>query len=264
MYLKAYLLFLVLAALISLQWPKESWSAVAGAFLFLITLGILIYLKVSRPDDLWYNGRAVAESVKTRSWRWMMRSEPYHSEKDPHQVQNEFINNLRDILKENESLSKEMDSGSSANSPISDRMKEIRSKSLQERLEIYKLYRIEEQRTWYSDKAKHNKNQATKWFWFSVVLHIIAILLLLYKIMNSSSDFPISVFATAASAALTWLQARKYSELQSSYTLTAHEIAHIRDQVVVLSNEDDLSDFVINTENAFSREHTQWIAKKNN
>ncbi|MEO1352240.1 MAG: DUF4231 domain-containing protein [Cyanobacteria bacterium J06635_15] len=49
----------------------------SSALLFLVTLAILIGLRVKRPDDIWYNGRAVAESVKTRTWRWVMRAEPY-------------------------------------------------------------------------------------------------------------------------------------------------------------------------------------------
>ena len=34
-------------------------------------------------------------------------------------------------------------------------------------------------------------------------------------------------------------------------------------ETLSLDSNDILSDFVINTETAFSREHTQWFARKN-
>ena len=87
----SYLILLVAAAFVSFMWTKDSYGAIASAALFLITLGILIALRVKRPDDLWYNGRAVAESVKTRAWRWVMRAEPYEDTKILEIVSKQFI-----------------------------------------------------------------------------------------------------------------------------------------------------------------------------
>jgi hypothetical protein len=74
-----YLILLFVAALFAyLSDGKTDPSfKIFATILFLGTLFIMIWLKVYKPDDIWYNGRAVAESVKTRSWRWMMRAEPY-------------------------------------------------------------------------------------------------------------------------------------------------------------------------------------------
>ena len=47
--LKSYLFLLVIAALISFYFPQESWAAIASAALFLITLGILIWLMLLFP-----------------------------------------------------------------------------------------------------------------------------------------------------------------------------------------------------------------------
>ena len=66
-----------------------------------------------------------------------------------------------------------------------------------------------------------------------------------------------------ASAVLSWLQAKKHRELSTSYSLAAHEIVLIKGEVVSIQTESNLSDFVMNSENAFSREHTQWAARKN-
>ena len=48
--------------------------------LFILSLAIFTVSKKRDPMKLWYNGRAVAESVKTMTWKWMMQAEPYHYE----------------------------------------------------------------------------------------------------------------------------------------------------------------------------------------
>ena len=260
--LMIYLIFLVVGATVSLYWNQNSTAAIISAITFFITLGILLYLNVKKPNDIWYNGRAVAESVKTRTWRWTMRADPYCSNTNLAQSKAEFLNDLRAILKQNRKLTESIDWSSNINTAISDRMLDIRNKSIEERFEIYKTDRIEDQRTWYSKKAKLNKRRSDQWFIVSIVLHSLAILLLLLRIKNPLSNFPIEIIATIASGVLTWVQAKKFNELHSSYSLTAHEIVLIKSETLPVIDEEHFSEFVINTESAFSREHTQWVARK--
>lgn len=257
-----YLVLLVLAALISFIFPISFYGAIASALLFLVTLGILVALRIYRPDDLWYNGRAVAESVKTRSWRWCMRAEPYQDCENVELVSRQFINDQKSILTQNRSLSKELNSEIGRNEPISEIMYRIRALSYEQRLELYKKQRIDNQANWYSLKSLYNKRKAKMWFWVSVVLHSIAIAMLLYRIKDPLLGLPIEVIATAAGAVLTWLQAKKHNELNSSYALTAHEIVLIKGEALSVNSEMKLSEFVLDSENAFSREHTQWTARK--
>jgi hypothetical protein len=260
--LAVYLVLLVCAALVSFLWPTSTQGALASAVLFLVTLGILIGLKVKKPDDIWYNGRAVAESVKTRSWRWMMQAEPYQDIENHEITSKLFINDLRSILSQNRSLSHELTSSAGVLDPISQKMKAIRSLSLEERLNLYQEQRIKNQADWYAKKSIFNKKRAFQWFCASIALHAIAILMLLYRIREPSASVPVEVIATAAGAVLTWLQAKKHSELNSSYGLTAHEIVLIKGEALSVKTEKELSEFVLNSESAFSREHTQWTARK--
>ena len=48
----------------------------------------------------------------------------------------------------------------------------------------------------------------------------------------------------------------------ASYNLTAHEIGIIRANSDSVETEKDLSNFVNEAELAFSREHTQWVARR--
>src|SRR5690606_21830966 len=125
-----------IAALVSFSYPADVYAAIASASLFLITLGILIWLKVQKPEDTWYNGRAVAESVKTRTWRWMMKAEPYESDGPNEQVQKEFLNDLKAILNQNRSLSHELEWTPDLGEAISGAMIDIRSLPWEKRLEV--------------------------------------------------------------------------------------------------------------------------------
>lgn len=260
-----YLILLLFAALFAFFADGESNSLfkIISTVLFLATLSLTIWLRVSRPDDTWYNGRAVAESVKTRSWRWMMRAEPYMDCDNVEVMRKQFVNDLRTILKQNESLIGRIGIEPSAQEPITNKMLEIRKLDLVSRFEFYKKERIIDQALWYSKKSKYNKKKSTFWFWGTVILHGLAILLLLYNIKEPTAKLPIGVVALGASSILTWLQAKKHSELSSSYSLTAHEIVLIKSETTIIETERDFSEYIMNCENAFSREHTQWFARKN-
>lgn len=260
-----YLLLLILASLFGYfagDYPDPILKIVSSIF-FLITLCIIIWQKVNRPDDIWYNGRAVAESVKTRSWRWMMRAEPYIDCENVEIMRKYFINDLKTILKQNESLIGKLGIGASIEDPISETMIQVRKLNIEERFDIYKKERITNQALWYANKAKDNKRMGNIWFGITVGFHAIAIILLLYNIKEPQMKLPIEVIAVCASSVLTWLQAKKHNELSSSYSLTAHEIVLIKSEVTLFNNESDFSDYIMNCENAFSREHTQWFARKN-
>lgn len=260
--LRWYLILLICAAFVSYARPSDTVGALLSAGLFLITLGILIFIRVQRPDDTWYNGRAVAESVKTRSWRWMMRAEPYEDCENIEIVSRQFISDLKAILEQNKSLSHSLQSTSAVQDPVSPIMRNVRGLPVSDRLASYVDQRVQNQVEWYWHKSRFNKRRAQQWFWVSVLLHGTAIAMLLYRIKDPSFSLPVEVIATGAGAALTWLQAKKHNELNSAYALTAHEIVLIKGESDSVHNEKQLSEYVVNSEAAFSREHTQWVARK--
>jgi len=96
-----------------------------------------------------------------------------------------------------------------------------------------------------------------------VVLQALAIVCLLLRIAYPEwKYFPTAVFAVAAVSVVSWMQAKRFFELSTSYSLATHEISIIRTQVDSISTEKEFSNFVNDTENAFSREHTQWVARR--
>ena len=70
---------------------------------------------------------------------------------------------------------------------------------------------------------------------------------------------PLIVLVTSV---LGWVQIKRHGELTASYNLAAHEIGIIKGYAESVKTEAEFSDFVNEAELAFSREHTQWIARK--
>jgi hypothetical protein len=260
--LLSYLVLLTFAAWVSYKSSFSKTGTLLSALLFIVTLGILVGLRVKRPDETWYNGRAVAESVKTRSWRWMMCAEPYENDKGPEMASKAFISDLKEILSQNKNLAAALSTNTHLSLPISDRMKEVRAKPTPDRLAIYLSDRVQDQADWYGLKFIFNRKRATFWFGVSVALHLTAIIMLLLRVQNPSLNLPVEVIAVAATAVLTWLQAKKHNELASSYSLAAHEIMLIKGESGSVQTDPQLSDYVLSAEAAFSREHTQWVARR--
>ncbi len=260
--LKLYLYLLVTAAIVAFGWAHSDYGALLSATLFLITTSILLYLKVNKPEEVWYSARAVAESVKSRTWRWIMKSKPYDEEVTEEQAQRVLLSDLKTILQQNRSLLGALEWTPEVGEAIPPKMIAIRELPWREKLTIYKRDRIDNQSTWYSKKSKLNKRRASQWLFASIVLHFAAVLMLLYRIKEPETTFPVVVVAVAASAILTWVQAKKYNELNTSYSLAAHEIVLIKGECVSVQSESQFSEFVVDCESAFSREHTQWVASK--
>jgi hypothetical protein len=87
--------------------------------------------------------------------------------------------------------------------------------------------------------------------------------LLLFKIASPDLQYlPIEVLAVVATSLIAWKQLKRFDELASAYSLTAHELGIIKSRFSAVENRDALAAFVSDAENAFSREHTQWAARR--
>lgn len=255
------LISLISAAGFSVLDYPHSAVAIAQAVTLLVALASSIYLGTARPDNVWYGARAVAESVKTLSWRYISCAEPFeHSDEDA--AKQRFRQTLMDVVIQNRQVASKFESDLSGRQ-ISERMDQLRQRSLVERVETYVTARVLDQLNWYDAKAVENRRNQRKYFSFLVALNAVALILALVKIwMPDISYWPTDVFIAAAAGVLSWTQAKRYSDLATSYALAANEIGFIREQADSFSTEREFSAFVGDAENAFSREHTQWVARK--
>lgn len=256
------LLSLVLAAVVSVVNYPHWVSAVVQALLLAGAMASSVYLALVRPERLWYSGRAVAESIKTLVWRYVSRAEPFHEADDVSKTL--LLEKLKQVVKQNKAISDKLITHLKEKQ-ISDMMVQLRSGSFDERRNTYIQHRINDQLAWYEKKATFNKRASSRFFATLVLVNAIALLCALIKIANVQYQyFPTDILIAIAASLLTWMQAKRFSELSASYALTANEIGIVREQADDLVSDGALSSFVGDSENAFSREHTQWVARKDN
>ncbi len=257
--LRVHLVVLVLAAVASLV-TISHWSVAALQLLaLLLALGCSIYLFSVRPDRLWYAGRAAAESIKTITWRYICRAEPFQNDLS---ADSDFRNTLKAIIDQNREVFQAL-TDENTGAQITEAMIEGRSKPLQARRAIYAEKRISDQLRWYAKKASFNRRMSSGFFWFLIAINGAAVIAAVLRMANLGGPFwPTDVLVAAAASVLSWMQAKRFSELAASYSLASHEISLIREKSLLPDTEDAFSVFVGDAENAFSREHTQWVARK--
>lgn len=258
--LRVHLAMLVIAATLSIIHIPH-WSVAALQLVALLAaLACSIYLFAIRPDHLWYAGRAVAESIKTITWRYVCRAEPFQG--DDRAAHNDFRQTLKQIIEQNREVGKSLTLH--LNEPqFSSVMEEMRARPLNERKTTYANHRIKDQLDWYANKAAYNRRMSRYFFWALVIVNAIAVLCAVLRIIYVQPTFwPTDILVATAASILSWMQAKRFSELAASYALAAHEISFIKEQSLLPDTNDKFSLFVGDAENAFSREHTQWAARK--
>lgn len=264
-WIKFELFVLVIAAIISLfpfDIPEYGQVlAILSAVAFSAGIGITFYIKNSKFEDDWYIGRALAESIKSLTWKYMTKGEPFGSEYSIEEVDKKFIELLKEILDENKAFLKvtyQDDDGVN----ITDKMREIRQSSFEDRKSIYINDRVKDQQQWYKSKSAFNKTKSSNLFWTIIAFQAVALIYSLYLIANPTEFNIVPLATTLAAALLSWLQVKQHQELSQSYAVAANDINLILSQEPYIDSEEKLEVFIADSENAFSREHTLWIARR--
>ncbi len=235
---------------------------VISGVLFLFGIIISIIQKVMRYDNLWYQGRALAESCKTITWRYISCSEEFNINVDDNTSRKIFLNKIDKLSKEFEFLNKHLDKTLLVEPNITGTMANIRSKNLSERKEYYLKERIEDQKKWYSKNAKKNKDRSNLWFTLNIISHVVTIICIGYLIFNPKSNWNfVGLFTTISTSIIAWVQLKQYQNLNQSYSTASIELNLISDLGQSILLEEEFSKYVLDSENAISREHTTWLAQ---
>lgn len=257
--LGANLSLLVFAALLSSMNSSDHRVAIVQTLAISSALLCSIFLATFRPEKVWYTARAIAESVKTLAWKFAMKSEPFDGADE--QARNEFLQRLRTLAMQNATVLRHATSHLEAEH-VTQAMIRVRQHDFVTRRQHYRDFRIADQLSWYANKSATNDRAARLSFGLLILLNAIGVVLAIAKVSDPKSSYWIDLFITSAAGILTWMQAKRYSELSGSYALAATEIGLIRDQLPSIEGEAAFSVFVSDSEMAFSREHTQWIARR--
>lgn len=263
---KAYLGSLVLgsatSAFTAIGSPAVNIYLYAGlAVVLVVGLLILWAMRARQDDKVWFDGRAVAESVKTATWRFMMRVPPFHEDSNAETL---FLADLREIREARPHLGKHLATAMNADgSAITEFMKGKRSSSLEKRRDFYVSARIRDQKAWYAKKAKSNADSGARWFWAIAVLQVVIVILAIVQAASGGLGInPIPIVTTCAAAVAAWSQMKRHDELAQSYALAAQELGEIEAIANNQASEDAFAQIVEQAENSISREHTMWCARR--
>ncbi len=267
LFTSAILLALVLGAglgAVAAVFPSAKLAlAVASTSLVSLSFVLTAIRRALKPEKLWYGGRAVAESAKSMSWRYMTGSEPYFINIPPGDVDQKFVSDLKALVRGSDELAVGFSSEYSDKPQISARMREVRASGLENRKRIYLTQRIADQRSWYGSKARKSQIAESRYFVIILASQALALASAAYMISSPESKWNlIGVFSSLASALVAWLQVRQHEELAQSYAVAALELGFIEEQASHVGNDQDFSGFVGDSENAISREHTLWSARR--
>ena len=255
--------FLFIASILALDFSDSPIYFVAYGLLFIAAAVTLLYRSSTKPEQTWYKGRALAESIKTSTWRYCMRAAPFEDAVNVKIPRGEFRNLLRSVLESNHHIGERMPPGSAADDQITLSMEATRELDLHERKEVYAQHRIREQRTWYQMKSGVNRRNGRGWVSACVIVYAFATASVLLRIAYPDwKMWPTEPLIVAASTIVGWIQIKRFTELASAYALTAHEIGIVQGMISEIETETAFSAFVNEAELAFSREHTQWVARQ--
>jgi ABC-type multidrug transport system fused ATPase/permease subunit len=231
------------------------------ALVLAVGLLILWIMRARQDDKIWFDGRAIAESVKTTTWRFMMKVPPFHEDD---KADARFISQLREIREARPHLAKYIAATQVADGlSITDFMRAKRSASLEDKRAFYVSDRLADQKSWYAKKAKLNATSSTRWFWIVASLQISAtILAVIQAVLKGLAINIVPAITTFAAAFAAWGQMKRYDELAQSYALAAQELEELESLARGKAAAEDFAQLIEQAENSISREHTMWCARR--
>lgn len=260
-------ILIVIAILASFTWERVPQAKTAAAMLIAVILIVAtlasVLMDLRKYDHSWFICRAIAESVKSETFKFVMRADPYTGSGRTHTDEEQFLRRLREILHRQQAVPGELAEQAIESTQITDEMRRIREMNLEDRRSYYARDRIRGQRDWYGKKARWNQSRENVWFYIAYTLQALAVTASV--VMISLRDFPfnaIPVLTTSTAGALSWYHARSYRELSQSYALVAQELGILQDQASHMTTEQRLAEIVLEVERTISREHTMWLTRR--
>ncbi len=242
------------------SWRVGHLDILAGVGVLSFTVALVLSLMRARqrPEAQWYEGRAGAESVKTLAWRFAVGGDPFPI-RDP-ACRQRLLDRIEIVIKSLERLSLKPLAGPVEQ--VTPAMVALRSAPLEERREAYVTGRLSQQMEWYGDRARKHGAAADKWVRGTLATTALGLIGGMGRFLGWVNVDVLGLGAALAASATAWTQLLQHQTLSTSYAVAAHELALARDRAEEVSDEASWSTFVSDSEEAISREHTMWQAKR--
>lgn len=231
--------------------------------LLVLSLCLTIAVKYCRLEDLWYQGRALAESIKTLTWRYVTCSENFETALPQINVQTNFNDSISSLSRLFPDLNTYMKTELLNRDVISSQMNSMRLTPWQTKLNNYLTYRIQDQIDWYTSKATFNSKKRQCWLLIIISSQAISVLSCAWLVFFPTTAWNlVGFFTTLSASAIGWLQLKQYQSLVQAYTTASMELNQIKSLSNTISDEHKFAAFILDSENAISREHTTWLAQR--
>lgn len=257
-------LFLVLfGAVMGTSWTFGGWvrPRIQATGIVLAMVGSLVLRTRGLLDaarDEWFDGRSVAESIKSLSWQFMLRLPP-------------FDGDLNTASKEFERLVLEI-----ARSPAADehpsfvqepvgptgKMALVFQQPETVRQTIYIRDRLEPQIGWYAKESKRSVRLSRYWSWAGTVAQATTLGIGLYAISSPNGLSLVGLLATISASTTAWTQLKRYDETAKGYGLARDELQRIHDELASPASRRSTMALLLAAETAVSREHKVWIDRR--
>jgi len=244
----------------ALSWHTGSINiaALVGATALLIAVAVRGYVATAHPERRWYDARALAESAKTLCWQYAVGGEAFHYNDET--ARSRYLERMRALLEKFPHL--DIPAGASPAAQLSPAVEDLRQSDRSVRQASYRDDRVLDQQQWYSNEANHNRKRARQWGSTLFAAEGAAALLGLLRGLGLIDVDWSGVFVTLAAAILAWRQTKQFESLAESYSVTSHDVSALLASIDTATSEDTWATIVHDSEAAFSREHTVWLARR--
>ncbi|MEU8125474.1 DUF4231 domain-containing protein [Spirillospora sp. NPDC049024] len=222
-----------------------------------------VYLLTARPERLWYDGRAVAESAKSLAWRFAVGGnplpvDPLHSSESMQAARDTLLRRFRSLIREMGDV--HLVPRSEGIVQITAAMQGARELPLAERQRLYLRGRVLDQQRWYASKAAWNERRAVSWQVTLAVAEAVGLAGAVLKAASVLSIDTLGIVSALTAAGAAWLQTKQHHNLARAYAVASQELADIAAMAERAFTEREWADFAADAEDAISREHRLWRA----
>lgn len=260
------LLALAIISAINISFIEKNYQyliPLTSAILIILSIIITFATEIGKYEKKWYDGRAIAESLKTLSWKFMMKAEPFFGLSKV-EAESKFLDDFKEIKDAIRPTGDIFGGNTQANEhQLTNKMREVYTSDLDTRKGTYEKHRIGGQKKWYKNNSAINSKKAERSFRIIVGFQIFTLFSALVMIFTPDSAFnPTGLVTTAIAVLMTWVQVKQYRNLAESYGITSAELSLIEDSIPNIDTNERFSSFVAESETAISREHTLWRARR--
>ena len=246
---KLYLVFLfavsLIGSLISVVPGPEAKTILLWMVFFALFFGVILLwvLRAQRYEKTWFDCRAIAESVKMITWKFVIGVEPYGLGLSPKKAEQAFIKDLKAIRESCPGIENHLVDYSSDSVMITQSMREIRADSFKKKKDLYLKDRLSDQRAWYQKKALYNNIPHFFLLLGGILIQMVALLATLIQLIKGALPVNvISLFMALAASFLAWSQMKNHMELSQSYSSAHQDLLNLEADALEAENKVDFGE----------------------